>query len=125
MWALAHMSNLGKCVCACMCVCACVYVCVCVSMCVDPYVWALHNNVCTLKVHVWPKTYFISSISHELLGRLPPNGGHGDDPLYVRCSDRVVSYCHVAQLSHACVTEESQCMGKHYCSSHSFAVGCL
>lgn len=42
--------------------------------------------------------YLISSISHELLGRLSPNGRNCDDPLDVGGSDWVVRNRHIRQF---------------------------
>ena len=43
------------------------------------------TTVCILGPHPpQPRTHLVGSLSHELLGRLLPDGGHCDDPSDIR-----------------------------------------
>ena len=64
-------------------------------------------------------------MSHELLGRLSPNGGDSDDPLNVSHADWVVGDGHVCEFPETCVSEEAEGVREHNRRSHSFPIGCL
>ena len=76
-----------------------------------------------MQIHVNSHPHLISSLSHELFGRLPPNGWHGDHP-----SNVIVHYsCGglVGELLKTVVSEKTQCMCKHIKSKHPFSICCL